>query len=351
MVKKRLTTSNKNQLKIKLLYLLLLILNIILFIGLINYLPKFGTTSFNLDRFEEYSAIIAAMVTLGYISTKVPKIQNLGESSVFGLVYFPLICLIGMMTSYFTAKFNIALFFEPYLEMFKVLCAVLIFVLLATNLNSFIEMIHGKHTRKNQMVCLVVFILIGLFASTVNIRVDDAPANIRCLIVMISGLFGGPIVGIPVGIISAAYRFTLGGPTALACSISTVISGIIGSLIFIWNDRKFPKIRQSALLMFLFTGFEMLVIIIATPPTISFPFIEDIYPIMLFASTVGMFLFAVVIKETKTKTSMNITHEEQKIREFKEELESYYDEKLEELKNEIDNIIHEKKQDSSENQE
>lgn len=48
---------------------------------------------------------------------------------------------------------------------------------------------------------------------------------------------------------------------------------------------------------------------------------------------------------------MNITHEEQKIREFKEELESYYDEKLEELKNEIDNIIHEKKQDSSENQE
>ena len=351
MVKKRLTTSNKNQLKIKLLYLLLLILNIILFIGFINYLPKFGTTSFNLDRFEEYSAIIAAMVTLGYISTKVPKIQNLGESSVFGLVYFPLICLIGMMTSYFTAKFNIALFFEPYLEMFKVLCAVLIFVLLATNLNSFIEMIHGKHTRKNQMVCLVVFILIGLFASTVNIRVDDAPANIRCLIVMISGLFGGPIVGIPVGIISAAYRFTLGGPTALPCAISTVISGIIGSLIFIWNDKKFPNIPQSVLLMFLFTGFEMLVIIIATPPTISFPFIEDIYPIMLFASTVGMFLFAVVIKETKTKTSMNITHEEQKIREFKEELESYYDEKLEELKNEIDNIIHEKKQDSSENQE
>ena len=351
MVKKRLTTSNKNQLKIKLLYLLLLILNIILFIGLINYLPKFGTTSFNLDRFEEYSAIIAAMVTLGYISTKVPKIQNLGESSVFGLVYFPLICLIGMMTSYFTAKFNIALFFEPYLEMFKVLCAVLIFVLLATNLNSFIEMIHGKHTRKNQMVCLVVFILIGLFASTVNIRVDDAPANIRCLIVMISGLFGGPIVGIPVGIISAAYRFTLGGPTALPCAISTVISGIIGSLIFIWNDKKFPNIPQSVLLMFLFTGFEMLVIIIATPPTISFTFIEDIYPIMLFASTVGMFLFAVVIKETKTKTSMNITHEEQKIREFKEELESYYDEKLEELKNEIDNIIHEKKQDSSENQE
>ena len=351
MIKKRLTTSTKNQLKMKLLYILLLILNIMLFIGLISYLPKFGTTHFNLGRFEEYSAIIAAMVTLGYISTKVPKIKNLGESSVFGIVYFPLICLIGMMTSYFTAKFDIALFFEPYLEMFKVLCAVLIFALLATNLNSFIEMIHGKHTRKNQMVCLVVFILLGLFASTVNIRVDDAPANIRCLIVMISGLFGGPIVGIPVGIISAAYRFTLGGPTALPCSISTVISGIIGSLIFIWNDRKFPNFLQSVLLMFLFTGFEMLVIIIATPPTISFPFIEDIYPIMLFASTIGMFLFTVVIKETKTKTSIQISHEEKRLKEFKDELEAYSDEKIEELKKEIDKLIHDKKQDSTQNQE
>ena len=333
------------------LYILLLISNIILFIGLINYLPKFGATSFNLDRFEEYSAIIAAMITLGYISTKVPKIKNLGESSVFGLVYFPLICLIGMMTSYFTAKFNISLFFEPYLEMFKVLCAVLIFALLATNLNSFIEMMHGKHTQKNQMVCLVVFILLGLFASTVNIRVDDAPANIRCLIVMISGLFGGPIVGIPVGIISAAYRFTLGGPTALPCSISTILSGIIGSLIFIWNDKKFPNFLQSVTLMFLFTGFEMLVIIIATPPTISFPFIEDIYPIMLFASIVGMFLFTVVIKETKTKTSIQLSHEEQKIKEFKDELETYYDEKLEELKNEIDEIIKEKKRLNSQDEE
>ena len=255
------------------------------------------------------------------------------------------------MTSYFIGKINASAFFGPYLEMFKILCAVLIFVILATNLDSFKRILHDKPTRKDKVICLIILIIIGLFASYATVNVNGTPANIRCLIVMISGLFGGPVVGIPVGIISAAYRFTLGGPTALPCSISTVISGIVGSLIFIWNDKKFPNIPQSALLMFLFTGVEMLVIIIATPPTISFRFIEDIYPIMLFASTIGMFLFALVIKERKTETSTTISHEEQKIKEFKEELESYYDEKLEELKNEIDNIIHEKKQDSSENQE
>ena len=72
---------------------------------------------------------------------------------------------------------------------------------------------------------------------------------------------------------------------------------------------------------------------------------------MLFASIVGMFLFTVVIKETKTKTSIQLSHEEQKIKEFKDELETYYDEKLEELKNEIDEIIKEKKRLNSQDEE
>ena len=72
---------------------------------------------------------------------------------------------------------------------------------------------------------------------------------------------------------------------------------------------------------------------------------------MLFASTIGMFLFTVVIKETKTKTSIQISHEEKRLKEFKDELEAYSDEKIEELKKEIDKLIHDKKQDSTQNQE
>ena len=72
---------------------------------------------------------------------------------------------------------------------------------------------------------------------------------------------------------------------------------------------------------------------------------------MLFASTIGMFLFTLVIKETKTKTSIQISHEEKRLKEFKDELEAYSDEKIEELKKEIDKLIHDKKQDSTQNQE
>ena len=342
MLKEKLKITNKNFLKINAIYLLLIISNIVLFIGLINYFPKVGINLGDLNTIEDIASIIAATIILGYISTRLPKIKDLGDSSVYGMIYTLVICIIGLMTSYFTDKFHTPLAFGPYLGMFKVLCAVLIFVIIAITLKPFKEIIQGKFTRKNQIICLITFVLCGLFASYVIIRIGNTPANIRCLIVMISGLFGGPVVGIPVGIISGAYRYTLGGPTALPCAISTVISGIIGSLIFKWNDKKFPKAIPAIILMFLFTGFEMMLIIILTPQDISFPFVSSIYPVMLFGSVIGMLLFTIVIKEAKQNLNPSISEEEQKINEIKNELEKHYDEKIEEMKNELEKHYDEK---------
>ncbi len=334
MLKKRLKTSSENDLKKNAIYILLLISNIVLFIGLFRYYSNIGI-DINFEHFEDISAVIATIIILGFISTKLPKIKNLGESSLYGMAYLIIICVIGLVTSYFNGKIKTSLMFGPYLEMFKILCGVLIFVILATNLKPFKEILHGKFTRKNQMICLIIFAIVGVFASYAHVTINDTPANIRCLIVMISGLFGGPVVGIPVGIISGAYRYTLGGTTALPCAISTVISGIIGSLIFIWNEKKFPRTIPALVLMFLFTGFEMLVVVMLTPSNISFHYVETIYPIMLFASVTGMLLFSIVIHEAKEKMNPKPSYEEQKIKEFEEALEKHTT-KNEDLRNEIE---------------
>ena len=248
-----------------------------------------------------------------------------------------IICAISVMTSYFIGKINASMFFGPYLEMFKILCAVLIFVILATNLDSFKRVLHDVPTRKDKIICLIIFIIIGLFASYTTVNVNGTPANIRCLIVMISGLIGGPIMGIPVGIISGAYRFTLGGVTAVPCAISTVISGVIGSLIFIWNDKKFPGTIISMILMFLFTGFEMMLVVLMTPKDISFPFISNIYLLMVFASVVGMLVFSIVVHEAKEKMNPTPSYEEQKIKELEDTLVEHI-EKIEDLKMEINEL-------------
>ena len=336
MLKKKLKTSNGNQWKKNAVYVLLLISNIILYIGLISYYSKVGV-NIHITHFEDVAAVIATICILGFISLRLPKIKDLGEHSIYGISYILIICAIGIMTSYFDDKIDASVFFGPYLEMFKILCAVLIFILLAYHLKPFKELLDGKFTRKNILTCLAIFVAVGLFASYAHIDVDGIPANIRCIVVMISGLFGGPVLGIPVGIISGAYRYTLGGATALPCALSTVISGVIGSLIFIWNDRKFPGTIEAIVLMSLFTGFEMLMIVIMTPPDISFPFVRNIYPIMLFASIIGMLLFSIVIQEARAKMTPEISYEEQKIREFEEEFKKQSDNN-EQLKGEIEKL-------------
>ena len=340
MLKNKLKTTNKNKLKKNILFLILIISNILLFAGLINYYSNIGM-DFNIKTLEDVSAVLATIIILGFISLRLPNLKDLGDHPLYGMTTLVLICAIGILTSYFGEKLSIPTLLDPYLEMFKYLSAVLIFILIAINLKSFQGILKGKFTRKNQLACLIIFTMIGLFASYVHMNINDTPANIRCLVVIISGLFGGPIVGIPVGIISGAYRFTLGGITALPCSISTVISGIIGSLIFLWNDKKFPNFKESIALMFLFTGFEMLMIVLLTPPDISFPFVKDIYPIMLFASVVGMLLFSIVIWEQNQKSDSELSDEELKIKEIEEKLKEN-DEKIKDLENEIKDLKNEK---------
>lgn len=93
--------------------------------------------------------------------------------------------------------------------------------------------------------------------------------------------------------------------------------------------------------MFLFTGFEMMMIVLLTPPDISFPFVKDIYPIMLFASVVGMFLFTIVVREERRKINPKLSDEELKIREIENELKENA-EKIEKLENEIKELKKEK---------
>lgn len=324
--------KNKNQMKINAIFLFLIISNIVLVVGLLYYYSK---TQINIEfeTIDNLLTIIATVIILGFITTRLPQLREKG-GSLYDIVYLIIIAIIGLMDSYFNSNVNTPLLFGEYLDMFKVLSVILIFILLSTKLRFFKEILNGKLTKKNLLICAIIFTALGLLASHLHINVNNTPANVRCMVVMISGLFGGPYVGIPVGIISGAYRYTLGGITALPCAVSTVISGVIGSLIFIWNDKKFPRTIAAIMLMFLYIGFEMLMIVIASPPEISFPYIRTIYPVMLFASVVGIILFAIVIREERQKGNTEVSYEELKIRELENQLEEY-DEKIEDLRKEI----------------
>ena len=282
--------------KLIILYSILFVFNILLFINLFAYITVFKQLNFN--AFHEVGTIIAAIIILGFISTRLPKLKESTDGSIYEIAYLIIIGILSITISYFNKSTNGESLWAPFLEMFRMLAVMLIFLFIATKSKSFRSLIEKKTSRRSQICLIIIFSILGILASYFTLDVFGAPANARGLIVMIAALAGGPVVGIPVGIIAGVWRFSLGGPTALACAVVTIIAGFVGSLIHKWMGGKFLSPFKAALLMFLFSGFDMFIITVLTPKQ-GVMIANALYAPMTFASVLGILLFTIFLDEKK----------------------------------------------------
>ncbi len=88
----------------------------------------------------------------------------------------------------------------------------------------------NKISLQEKISMAVIFGLIGIVGTYYGIPVNGAIANSRVIGVFVGGWLGGPVVGFLSGIIAGGHRFLMdiGGFTALACGISTLVEGLIG---------------------------------------------------------------------------------------------------------------------------
>ncbi|MDO5844102.1 MAG: LytS/YhcK type 5TM receptor domain-containing protein [Methanocorpusculum sp.] len=84
------------------------------------------------------------------------------------------------------------------------------------------------------LIGIVAFGLLSVIGTATAATYDGALLNARDYGPVSGGLWFGPIVGIGAAVIGAAYRFTLGGITAVPCTIATLLAGIISGLIYVW---------------------------------------------------------------------------------------------------------------------
>ena len=332
---------NVKNLIFSLIILLLLISNVILYFSLITYYMEKSIFVVSWTVINNIFTMVSAIIIFGFISTRLPQFRNMGDSTIYEIGYLVIIGLFSIIISYFNKSTNSEAFFTPFLNMFKVLSVMLILTLIATKTRFFKNIMNKNFTRTDLFFAFLIFSILGCIASRYTIPVNSSFANVRNLIILFAGLFGGPYVGIPAAIVSGVFRFFEGGATGFPCSLATIIAGVIGSMVYIINDKKFPKGRYAVILMFLFVGFEMLLIIWLTPQNISIPYINDIYPLMLFGDVLGMMLFIMIFREVKSDNK--ITYEELRIRELENTLEEYAD-KIDQLEEDIEEL---KKQNAS----
>ena len=139
---------------------------------------------------------------------------------------------------------------------------IVIVAFLLSQMKSFRQIVHGEHKRSEQLLLIILFGIFGIISNYTGIEIqnseisranwvaevnpDNAIANTRVMGVVISGLLGGPFVGLGASVIASLHRLTLGGFTATACAISTLFAGVTAG--YLGMKRRGVREKNNAIL-------------------------------------------------------------------------------------------------------
>jgi len=152
---------------------------------------------------------------------------------------------------------------------------------------------------KDQIVMTLIFGAISILCTYTGYGVNGAFANTRVIAVMAGGLIGGPLVGLGTSIIAGLHRYfvDVNGLTAVACTISTILEGIIAALAY--NYIKKNKYREFDLFMITFVSeaIQMItILIVAKPYNAALSLVREIALPMILLNSLGMVFFMSIFK-------------------------------------------------------
>lgn len=207
---------------------------------------------------------------------------------------------------------------------------IVIFAFLILKFKPFRNILRNGESWTNRFILIAIFGLLGILSSYTGIRIDgdaihndgvhtflnedDAIANTRVISTAIAGLFGGPIVGLGAGIISGTHRLFLGGFSAVACGISTILAGLIAGYL----GRHFKINRTISYKHILWIGIFVeliqmaLILLIAQPFDRAWELVQVIALPMIFMNAFGLFMFSLIIKTAvleEERTKANQIHD------------------------------------------
>jgi len=157
-----------------------------------------------------------------------------------------------------------------------------------------------------------IYPLNQMIHSTIN--AEEAIANTRLIGVAIAGIFGGPLVGVSVGIIAGIHRITLGGFTAVACGVSTILAGFItGGLSRQLKIRQTFSYKKAVMIGICAETLQMIVILlIAKPFEQALQLVSLIALPMIIMNALGILIFFIIIKtfiDEEERTKALQTHQ------------------------------------------
>ena len=203
------------------------------------------------------------------------------------------------------------------LQMFtNILLNISLLTLIATLITGFgpVKKLFSEETTegfsKNQLVknllLAVFFGSISILSTYTGTYVNGAILNTRVIGVLAGGLLGGPVVGLGAGLIAGIHRyaFDVGGFTAISCTISTLLEGLLGSVVWYYHKKRNRSYNYAEL--FFVTFFAecmqmMIILLIAKPFHRALALIQIIAFPMIILNSIGICLFFSVFRHMMTE--------------------------------------------------
>lgn len=125
-----------------------------------------------------------------------------------------------------------------------------------------------KLETEDKIILILIFGLIGIMGTYMGMEIKGALVNARVIGVFVGGLLGGPVVGIFSGILAGLHRYIIdiGGFSALACSISTILEGTMAGYLSRDFERSEYKVWFALAWGAVAEVFQMLIILIVAKP-------------------------------------------------------------------------------------
>jgi two-component system sensor histidine kinase LytS len=155
-----------------------------------------------------------------------------------------------------------------------------------------------QESRSRTMLLLALFGAFGILGTYTGNSVFQSVANLRAMVVITGGLFGGPVVGIGSGLIAGAHRvlMDLNGFSSWPCGLATGLEGAAAGLVSYWLRDKAMRWPIAFGLAVAGEIVHMsLILILSRPFHEAVELVRLIAPPMIVVNAMGASLFVEVI--------------------------------------------------------
>nr|WP_161878308.1 sensor histidine kinase [Alkalibacterium sp. MB6] len=197
---------------------------------------------------------------------------------------------------------------------------IIILAYLLVNIPHFQNLLNHRQRMNAKVQLIIVFSLFAIISNFTGVEIFEndiiieqlfsplspgsSLANTRVLTIGVSGLVGGPFVGVFVGGISAIIRYTQGGAEPYIYVVSSLLIGLLSGLFgkqFI-RKNQFPNFKEGAIVGVLMEGVQMFsILLLGSQFQNALSLVTFIALPMILINSLGTAMFLSIIESTRRR--------------------------------------------------